>query len=172
MSTVALTLPPSTHCGLSPLPFFSFTTLVSFVDFRIHPKLSTKTAVINFQECTSIFFHPCFYRLSHVSSTTHCMLSHLALVIYFLDFVQIRKAKSQSCTKERPRSVDISTKTQMPISPAVTASIHYIGRPSLAGLLIYPPSYCVLPCVTDNVQVISSLAANSPCSWFLGRYRR
>lgn len=60
-------------------------------------------------------------------------------------------------------------KTQTPIFPTVTASIHYIGRLSLATLLIYPSPYCASAmCLGQRAGLFFFFRSKPPCSWFSG----
>jgi hypothetical protein len=65
------------------LPFISCIPFLSPVGFRIHPRSPIKTAAVN---CSRLRVYLPFslsrlYRLSNVLSTTHRMLSHLALAL-------------------------------------------------------------------------------------------
>jgi hypothetical protein len=93
------------------------------------------------------------YRLSNFPSMTYRMLSHLALAFSHFEPPYKLERRGSSCTKERPRSVDISMKTQVRISPAVIASILYIDRLLSAILLIYSP-YCLFAlCLGQRAKV-------------------
>jgi len=93
------------------------------------------------------------YRLSNVPSMTHRMLSHLLAFSHFEPPYKLER-RSPSCTKARPRSVDISMKTKciylLPLSHLL-----YIDRPLSAILLIYSP-YCLFAlCLGQRAKVNS-----------------
>ena len=101
-----------------------------------------------------------------INDTSHALASRTGILS--LEPPYKLERRSPSCTKERPRSVDISMKTKylslLPSSHLYSTSIALCRQSCLFILPIAP-----LPCVLDNVQN-STLAPHGPCSWFLGRY--
>ena len=144
---------PLTHCGLSPPLLFrsqhSFPSPASvFIPgCRRRLPLSASTNARLFFSPLFLSALPCF-----INDASHAFASRTGNLPFFgLAYKLERRGLKVVQKSDHGRLT--SMKTQMPISPAVTASIHYIGCPSLAALLIYLPSYCVVPCVTDRCRL-------------------
>jgi hypothetical protein len=118
----------------------SFTTLVSPVGLHILPKLSTKTVAIGFPR-TRVYFAS-FFLVSigspTVSSndTLHAFASRTGKSPTFWTSYKLERRSFKVVQKSDHGRLTYLRKPKCPSPPAVTASIHYIGRPSSATLLI------------------------------------
>jgi len=142
---------------INVLPFILYFSHVFFfaVDIRIHSKLSIKTAAIPCSRlrrlCPPLIFSRLLALYCSINHTSHAFASRTGIVS-LPNSVQIRKAKFKVVQNSDYGRLTSLRKTQMAISPGVLASIHYIGRPSSATLLIYSPGIALLPCVSDSAQ--------------------
>ena len=132
------------------------TYLVSPVGTHIHSKLSIKTAAIpcsRLRVFSLVILPPLSALHCSINDTSHAFASRTGILSRTR--VQIRKAKFKVVQKKRPRSVDISMKTQCPsLLPSSHLYSTSVGSSS-ATLLIYPPSIAFLPSVLGTSQFIS-----------------
>ena len=92
-----------------------------------------------------LFFLVYWLSYCSINHTSHAF-AYRTGIVSLPNSVQIRKAKFKVVQNSDYGRLTSLRKTQMAISPGVFASIHYIGRPSSATLLIYSPFYCPFPC--------------------------
>jgi hypothetical protein len=162
---VATSPPRSTYC----LFLISFPLLASSVGFVFIPSCRPRLSLSPAQDCASryISFLLVFSALQcSINDKPHAFAFRTG-ILSLLNCVQIRKAV-RNCIKRRPRSVDVSMKTQVPHLP-YRHRIYTLHRLPVVGNPAYLSSvYCLFAFRPGQPASHFSFCPLLRSSWFCG----